>query len=1444
MASADPQGARERSYRDNTVASTYDISEDQREEIQKKLEAIVARMRRPGDPPFTIAYLPDRHFIAEVRTRREAGVTFSADIDISRGTLEALQNEDQLAWLIAHEMSHAIARPIVTDKERDLQSQLEELRIADVGAFDRVIQGGYNPVAGREMFIEWIREGKEDHRYRGVVNAASSHPPHQIRITNVDVELKLRHDKAEFPPPVGDPAGWMEKFKRAFKAPWSLAENKPGNLATLLERIQKVPAFQRMSVSMRVRTIAQLFAERDLGDVRSVLVNGTLLDPDFNPGPFLDALVFHPEYGTFGLSGLHRPSVLKNDEVVKFEAKDIETFLKWAKQESRKTQSPEELGSITQVLNWLANEKKRPSVKVPFLFKGPMPQRTWQLRPERMHVLQNEIRPLSSLGDNLQALLDGKATYSPEQKLEMLLRHAERGALPLVYTKALMDALHEVNPKFWTVDQAKRYGRLIPQLQRQVLGDLSAVPSRHWPGFDRPWGKEKGEYSDHTEGYGWASKRREFLTAASRLHADTVRYVQRSITDPSLPLGLRMATVINALPVIRDYNDEEKKKHNWSTNKKLLGTVKDVEDLLRGAKEAKEKYGISWYEVAEQDLFQAILDHPEWKMTSKDLVGVLNEYKFDWLEHTYKAQPGFLRSVGLDPQDEKVKALGDSMRSAATAENAAKAAGLAGEKGLEASILSADKKLRNASYKFDLKESERIQRTLWERLKKQGQIPKDPSALADVHQALAKIGNTQFTDELAEQVYLKAEQSPVALKKALDEGSIWDFAVRKRVFDRLAAANTAPIGKEPTERKQQLELFVKQVNEWFPEPSRERSEIIEEYSNHIRSNYAEAKQLEAAKLDKDANQESVALRIFSSIFGDMSGTKQDQSRPNAFVHFLVGNGPFPDVPDLVLLDEDGKEKKDAVGKIIRVPSPTKMLFGPTRTKRLFDSLPPELKAVAIAPFLAEPHGVLTKPKYKEKIFQTILAAVDPKHRKDARLLLDALLHAQRKVAPFEENLTIAYLFAQAGNKDRKGGQVYREILESQGAPGIALGQKLYQRRMGPAEYLEDIADLQDDANRPTRLEAIERAIEVLDLKNPDAEVAFDQILGSASAKVVMAIHHREGEEAAKRMALKMLRKNFDRRLNLDDQKLNAAMEYLDKHGGDRYRGLNSVVDASMSALRRQSDLRSEAKNEDAVKRLYGHGTVDKHGVRWLVSENARKLSSSKDHSQEPAISGQTVKSLSEEYLPRFAASIFDKDYEILLSEKVNAKPEDEIEFEQDRHMGNYMVDLKKNPPEIYVIDFPLLTSIRVDDRANLFKLIGLIELARLSGGPSADVRRQMKEILVSLSAPGTADAKQMERAVTELFKRKSGYSEPATRALTLFSLAEKKGAKIKSSAYSYLTALGHLDGIAKHSGSDSRMQAFHERTISIAKTQLTDTVDRMSWLEKCAVAARQLLLRK
>ncbi len=172
--------------------------------IQQLVSDMATKLGLAGDPKdVSVVLNADPSVNAFVMTDP---ATKKVTIGLNAGLLSFVKNQDELALVLAHEMTHmnpAVLRhradsgtlaKITSAIPKQIQGrQAEELR-ADLGAVQRMIKGGYNPWGSYDFFkrLSAKRDLSGNSTVRTLVSMISTHPDPQLRMSVVKSYITAR----------------------------------------------------------------------------------------------------------------------------------------------------------------------------------------------------------------------------------------------------------------------------------------------------------------------------------------------------------------------------------------------------------------------------------------------------------------------------------------------------------------------------------------------------------------------------------------------------------------------------------------------------------------------------------------------------------------------------------------------------------------------------------------------------------------------------------------------------------------------------------------------------------------------------------------------------------------------------------------------------------------------------------------------------------------------------------------------------------------------------------------------------------------------------------------------------------------------------------------------------------------------------------------------------
>ncbi len=178
-------------------------------QLKAKVIEILTRLGIEGDPT-KIKVTVNASPVVNASIRTVAGV---AEVEINAGLLGLVRNEDELAFILGHELTHGNSALFKLPKDparvKEILSKLpsslgnghiEELR-ADLGSVHRLIQAGYNPWGGYDAMkriAAMHAEGRtmnytnEERRMANLKAFVRSHPDSELRMSAMKSYVTLR----------------------------------------------------------------------------------------------------------------------------------------------------------------------------------------------------------------------------------------------------------------------------------------------------------------------------------------------------------------------------------------------------------------------------------------------------------------------------------------------------------------------------------------------------------------------------------------------------------------------------------------------------------------------------------------------------------------------------------------------------------------------------------------------------------------------------------------------------------------------------------------------------------------------------------------------------------------------------------------------------------------------------------------------------------------------------------------------------------------------------------------------------------------------------------------------------------------------------------------------------------------------------------------------------
>lgn len=678
-------------------------------------------------------------------------------------------------------------------------------------------------------------------------------------------------------------------------------------------------------------------------------------------------------------------------------------------------------------------------------------------------------------------------------------------------------------------------------------------------------------------------------------------------------------------------------------------------------------------------------------------------------------------------------------------------------------------------WKYKHSDAEFIHELITKRLHELGLYPKDFKGRLDLFVELTSRGVSSTTDTLLQDLLKHAdpEQEKKLSEFALVDGRAFDrtileeFSARQFLkYERYQILRTLPMN-DP-QRIKYLESNISALQNLFKEGGIRYTSLLEQMSVEMVSTQEESRIIHEAKFwpkpsgslsPSAVAQESNADQTFSAIYNLISiVTKWKKSEQFAFLLLLRGDAdPTPHLQKVF-------------------PN-----LGPLRIRRTYQSLPVWARSTIVELLLEE--GLLKNESLEsglgKKVIDHLISDGDKETQKAAREILSAFLYALGKLGDgnngFQKKI-LGYLYALPKGEDTSIGHTLKQILEVFGATGIKVGQFLVAADLLP-EATPILRQLQERADIPNREDMYADVREILGTS--DLPFLLRNLLGAASLKYAFLAKELKSDQD---VVIKIFRASAVNHVRTELVLLDAMADYLNRLG-HRYGIFKTIVDAARRAVEKELVVSEESKKAARARNLiYVDLSDEKIKIqvpkeqlvkdRMLVSQFAR---------------GGSFNELPESLKRIAAQKILEIEGKILFSAN------DVIEFDPDRHAGNYRiyfqsyhgrehmvlesVNSDQETGEISPIDFGQLIKMKKSDREKITKLFALSQILTQLG-PNDWMRNEVSRIF-------GLDANQ-SRLLNKSLRRyfpEPAFKEKVTAYFALLSAVQEAGFKNFDIAY-------------------------------------------------------------
>ncbi len=586
--------------------------------------------------------------------------------------------------------------------------------------------------------------------------------------------------------------------------------------------------------------------------------------------------------------------------------------------------------------------------------------------------------------------------------------------------------------------------------------------------------------------------------------------------------------------------------------------------------------------------------------------------------------------------------------------------------------------------------SEPLHRAIVDSLKAKGTYPQDFESNYRLWERLASRGLTTPVQDLFEDMRTMAtpEQRARLDAKAIKEDWIWNARTKALIVaeDLYRSPEWRRLKAAPrSDRSKELQDVVARVEKEFPKRGLEYQNLLESISTELQTSEKESAFITSHRTLKPGEwTEDAVLRAYSGML--IEALQWKPKKQWDLVLFLRGQPVTKEIADHF---ED---------------------FGHERVVREFQELTPEIKAAMLDSFLSSPKGLLKtvdfKAKYPGKILEHLMGETSGASRDMATELLEGFLYSLKATGnePLQSSV-LAFLLARPLNDGKQStAETLKAVLEAYGATGVKIGQLLTTAGVLSEEDSRVLSQLQDRAKVPLREEIY---ADLRKIYGGDQPYEVLEVLGAASMKVaVKAIDQRTG----KTVVLKILREQAVAHTPLEFKQLRAMVDFLVKRHGKKYSILKTIVRAAEEGVKQELSFSKEIeRSRIAREKLYAQ-----------MSDEFQIVGAPDEYLEKPRLivaefaPGDSIKNLPPEDQDRVARKIVEMETKILTSK------EDVIYFDADRHPGNTRAQGKADvpagqKPRVSPIDFGVLTSITAKDRDRVIRLFALAQILKETG---------------------------------------------------------------------------------------------------------------------------------
>jgi predicted unusual protein kinase regulating ubiquinone biosynthesis (AarF/ABC1/UbiB family) len=638
------------------------------------------------------------------------------------------------------------------------------------------------------------------------------------------------------------------------------------------------------------------------------------------------------------------------------------------------------------------------------------------------------------------------------------------------------------------------------------------------------------------------------------------------------------------------------------------------------------------------------------------------------------------------------------------------------------------------------------------------------------------------------EVLERLEQTQTILEAWKIKNKAWEEHVKKRAQDKgMGQAEADQLLSDLYEAyKKSQSPFAGEVAEVFPEASRHRDALLEEFVKNEQTTFEDLSFFEGFK---SYESESPYHKIAKAVF-ELVDTKLEKLLPSERAElalYLSGHEKelSPRLKSRFRKLVYGNRKRKKLLKEHGV------ILDPQDLRRFFELAHPEEKTVAFRALFVGKNSIASDRPTMDALSETLFLS-DPEMPKFLRKVIKIYLSHLTRV---ESAVYFSWLLAHGDQGRLKGPEIVRLMIEKGGVAAAKLAQLIASHGFRlPEAYQGVLESFKGEAQNIDKIEFMRALSRMLPEKFYSQIKSLDHELGSGSIKIAYSATLNDG----RKVVLKMARSHIYSRTGREFELLNKVTEEIMKDPSMKVQNLPELVTEVERIIREEMNFHGEqekiqqhrrAVNErPLLVKLLGNKFdvyVPKPYTEWaqegLVVEEFVKA---KTWSELPAYSvtgwsrEKLAKASINEILNQMLLFVEPKEYQ---NSKVilDIDPHEENQMAQRTHLG-----LKKA-----LVNIDLGQSVDVDPKTvrGLFHAIFFIDRGQIDNAVE-----KMRDYMVF---ENTSQTKLFER---ELRKQAEAFSDPLEILTKTLEEVELEGVALKSEYLFFQKLFATAVGLKKH----------------------------------------------